>query len=155
HTALDPFQSSVWADAGILAVERASLSGFLDFRSSLSSLELPLMLKKQDRIDFVYIDGSHLFEDVFLDFYFVSRILSEKGVILFDDSSLPHVHKVLKFIKNNLKSSFVEVDLGKYRSDGGKSIRYQVARVLGKRQLTAFRRIGSPTREWNAPFFDF
>lgn len=155
HTALDPFQTSVWADAGILTVERAALAGFLDFRPRLSSQELPTILEKQDWIDFAYIDGSHLFEDVFVDFYFVGRLLSEKGVVLFDDSSCSHVQKVLRFIRKNLGASFVELDLAKYRPDGGKSLKYQVACMLGKQQLTAFRKVGSPIRKFDAPFFSF
>ena len=155
HTALDPFQTSVWAGAGILAVERAALSGFLDFRARLSSQELPTILDNKEQIDLVYVDGSHLFEDVFVDFYFVGRLLSQKGVVLFDDSSLPHVQKVLRFIRNSLRASFVELDLAKYRPDGGKALRYRVARMLGKQQLTAFRRVGSPTRAWDAPFINF
>ena len=37
-----------------------------------------------------YIDGSHLFEDVFVDAYLQSGY-SPKGVVAFDNSSSPHV----------------------------------------------------------------
>ena len=33
HLSLDPFQTSVWDDAGLMIVEQAGLSGWLDCRS--------------------------------------------------------------------------------------------------------------------------
>lgn len=155
HLALDPYQSTVWDDAGLLAVERAGLSGYLDFRPTFSSVELPRLLSERSSFDLVYIDGSHLFEDVFVDFYYVSRLLSEDGVVAFDDSTNPHVRKLLRFVRCNLSSAFAEMDLTPYRGEGGKSLKYRMARFVGKTQLTAFRRIGPPSREWDAEFTDF
>ena len=39
HVALDPFQKQVWDDAGLVAVEKGGLAGYLDFRSAFSSIE--------------------------------------------------------------------------------------------------------------------
>src|ERR1035441_4737545 len=38
HTAIDPFQISMWKRAGLLAIQRGGLDGYLNFRESLSSL---------------------------------------------------------------------------------------------------------------------
>ena len=155
HIASDPYESEVWDDCGLIITERAGLSGYLDFRAGPSFLELPKLINEGREIDLVYIDGSHLFEDVFVDFYFVSRILSDGGVILFDDSSDPHVRKVLRFIQTNCMKSFVPFDLSAYRSDLGKSFRYILGGVLGKHQLLAFQKIGPPERPWDSVFADF
>lgn len=155
HVALDPYQSTVWDDAGLLAVERAGLSGYLDFRPTFSNVELPRLLSERSSFDLVYIDGSHLFEDVFVDFYYVSRLLSEDGVVAFDDSTNPHVRKFLHFIRCNLSSAFAEMDLTLYRGESGKSLKYRMARFVGKTQMTAFRRVGPPSRAWDAEFADF
>ena len=155
HVALDPFQKQVWDDTGLMAVERAELTGFVDFRPAFSSLELPRLMEAKEQYDLVYIDGSHLFEDVFVDFYFVSRLLSESGVVVFDDCCDPHVRKVLSFIRRNLGSSFVELNLGPYRADGGASIKYRAAKMLARTQMTAFRHAGSAVRPWNATFAQF
>lgn len=66
-------------------------------------------------IDTVYVDGSHLFEDVFIDFYYSCRLLKEEGYILFDDSTDEHVKKVLGFIRSNMKDHLQEIDLSPYR----------------------------------------
>jgi predicted O-methyltransferase YrrM len=155
HMALDPFQSSVWDDAGVFAIKRAGLQGYLDFRPAFSSIELPRLVSEIVLFDLVYVDGSHLFEDVFIDFYYVARLLRDGGIVAFDDCTDPNIAKVLAFISRNLRSSFEEVDLGPFRSDGGRTLRYRAAKILGKTQLRAFRRTGAADRNWDAAFTDF
>ena len=57
HVAIDPYQSTVWDDCGLIATERACLSGYLDFRAFASCLELPKLINEGRRIDCAYIDG--------------------------------------------------------------------------------------------------
>ena len=60
HIAIDPFSDSVWDDCGLLSIERAGLTNYLDFRSAFSSAELPKLISDGARFDLVYVDGSHL-----------------------------------------------------------------------------------------------
>jgi hypothetical protein len=155
HVALDPFQASVWDDCGIEAVERAALEEYLDFRPESSAIELPRLVSAGACFGLIYIDGSHLFEDVFVDSFFSMRLLQPNGVMVFDDSSTRDVQKVLRFIRSNLAGSLDEVDLSPYRPDQGRSVHYRIARRLGRVQLTAFRRVGNVVREWNAELRGF
>jgi predicted O-methyltransferase YrrM len=155
HVALDPFQEAVWDCGGLMAVESAGLSGYLDYRAAFSSLELPKLLERRERFEMIYVDGSHLFEDVFVDAYFAIRLLLEGGVIAFDDSTNQNVTKALRFQRRSLQGRLEELDLSRYRPDGQSGLIYQVARRLGRVQLTAFRRIGDVAREWNARFHPF
>ncbi len=158
HIAIDPFQTQVWDDAGLLAVERAGLSGYMNFRQSYSSQELPKLMEDKMRFGLVYVDGSHLFEDVFVDFYFINRLLSQGALVAFDDSTDPHVRKVLQFIKTNFASSYQIVDLTPFRSelpDVKNRLKRLVASRLGKNQLTVFRKVGKTERKWDTPFTDF
>ena len=155
HTALDPFQKEAWDDAGLLTVERAGLSDYLNFQREYSCFALPRLFESGERFGLIYIDGSHLFEDVFVDAYFASRLLTEDGVVTFDDCRDPHVQKVVKFIRTNLTSSFRELDLSPFRPDQGKSLKYKLARLAGQTQMTAFQRVGDVSRQWNARFSDF
>lgn len=155
HVALDPYQSKVWDDCGLIVTAKAGVDSYLDFRPSFSSSELPRLLASGSRFGLIYVDGSHLFEDVFVDGYFGSRLLEDGGVIAFDDSSNHHVHKVLQFLRANCRESLEEIDLSRYRKDLGKSVRYRVARMTGRVQMTAFRRIGKIDRNWDAPFQPF
>jgi len=155
HIAIDPFQTSVWDKAGLMAIDREGLTEYLDFRKNQSSQELPRMMEQGEQLDLVYIDGSHLFEDVFVDFYYTSKLLIHEGTVIFDDSSDPNVLKVIKFIRKNLKKSFIEMDLSTYRSDKGKSLKYSIAKLLNKTQMVAFKRVGPVVRKWDAPYEDF
>jgi cephalosporin hydroxylase len=155
HTAVDPFQQQVWDDAGLLALERAELAGYVSFHPYFSSMILPRLVEANEQFDLVYIDGSHLFEDVFIDTYYTARLLSQGGVVAFDDCGDPHVRKVLAFLRSNLGDSFEELDLRPFRADQGRSTKYRLARLLGRTQMRAFRRIGAVTRPWNAPFHSF
>jgi len=48
HVAIDPFQRSPFNDScGLLAVERAGLSSYLDFREDFSSQVLPALIKEK------------------------------------------------------------------------------------------------------------
>jgi hypothetical protein len=155
HVAIDPFQRSRWIDeAGLVAIEKAGLVDYLDFKEAPSCLILPELLKAGKRFDLVYIDGSHLFEDVFIDFDYTARILDAGGIVLFDDSVDPHVHNTLRFIRKNLPHSLRELDLSPYRRHQSKFV-YRVACAIGKSQLTAFQKIAGPLREWNCSYRDF
>jgi Methyltransferase domain len=154
HIALDPFQSSVWDSCGLMAVERAGLKGYLDFREAYSAVELPKLVERGTRFGLIYVDGSHLFEDVFVDSYFVIRLLTEGGVVAFDDSSNPHIAKVIAFLRSNLHGALDELDLSRYRKKEER-LCYRVARYFDKVQLIAFRRVGSVERNWDAAFRSF
>jgi cephalosporin hydroxylase len=155
HTAIDPFQATIWDSCGLMAVERAGLMGYMDFRPNYSALELPRLMECGARFGLIYVDGSHLFEDVFVDAYFVNRLLIEGGVVAFDDSSNPHIAKVLRFLRTSApRGALEELDLSNYREKQDRLI-YRVARYFGKVQMTAFRRVGNCERAWDAPFCRF
>lgn len=155
HYAMDPYQTRSWDDCALVSLEKAGLRDYVEFRPLHSWLALPQLIQEDVRVDLAYIDGSHLFEDAFVDWFMVARTLAPGGTILFDDAAYPHVAKVLRFIRSNLASHFEEMDLAPYRPDLGRPFRYRVARLLGKSQLRAFRMTGEPEREWNSPLGRF
>jgi cephalosporin hydroxylase len=158
HTALDPYQTVTgewgWDSAGLVAIEQAGLAAFVDFRSRHSAVGLAQLAAEGAAFGLIYVDGSHFFDDVFVDAYFAFRLLSDEGVAMFDDSSTDHVAKVLSFVRANWGGWIEEVELSAFRPDGN-SLRYQVGGWLGKRQLRAFRRTGKDTRAWDAPLQPF
>lgn len=147
HTAIDPYQPyAPYDEAGVYAVERAELAGYLDYRPEFSEFVLPRLLETHQRYDFIYIDGSHLFENVFLDAFYAARLLNDGGWMAMDDSADPHVAKVNDFIRTNLGGALREVSLG---------AKSTLAGLMGKRQLTVFERLpyDGPhgPRKWDTP----
>jgi predicted O-methyltransferase YrrM len=154
HCALDPFQADGWDNAAVAAIDRAGLSRYVEHRSQFSAIALAELAAAKCAFDLIYVDGSHLFEDVFIDAYFAFRLLNNGGIILFDDCTIDHVAKALKFVTANWSSWTQEVDLSAHRGDG-QSLRYQAARRLGRVQLRGFTRTGSDTRAWDVPLKRF
>jgi predicted O-methyltransferase YrrM len=147
HTAIDPYQPYPMLDeAGVYAVERAGFEDFLDYRPEFSEFGMPRILEAGERYDFIYIDGSHLFENVFIDAFYAARLLNDGGWMALDDSSDPHIAKVNDFVRSNLGNALREVSRG---------ARAAVASLFGKQQLTVFERLPyegpHPPREWDTP----
>lgn len=148
HVAIDPYQISPTAynSEGLRALEKAGLTSFVSHRSGTSSLEMPKLIEEGAVFDLIYIDGSHLFEDAFVDAYFSLRLLNANAVMLFDDSACNQVLKVVRFLRTNMRSCLVEVNLSGYRT--GNPYVYRIAKILDRVQLTAFRRAGPTERAW-------
>lgn len=76
HIAIDPFQDRL-NDAGIAAIENAGLSDYVQHIGALSDRALPTLLGEGRRFGMIYIDGSHLFEDVFINCHYAAQLLDE------------------------------------------------------------------------------
>jgi predicted O-methyltransferase YrrM len=152
HTAIDPFQDSDWKSAGVVKAHEVAEPKAFRFYEDFSKMRLPALLKEEKRFGLIYVDGSHLFEDVFIDFFFGAELLELGGLILFDDCTDQHVKKVIRFIKTNYRDFLEPLQLeGIIEKPRYKSI----ANRLGFAQLKGFKKIGSPPRKWDAPFFSF
>lgn len=152
HVAIDPYQPyAPYDEAGVVNVEKARLAGYLDYRPEFSEFVLPRLLETNHRFDFIYVDGSHLFENVLLDAFYCARLLNDGGVVAFDDCSDKHVAKVIAFLRSNLFDALRE-------NTGAQSI---IKRLTGRQQLVTFTRLpysgphqprtfDTPLREWNS-----
>ena len=120
-------ESLTWA----YGLGSAVLSDFVDFCEQASTLALPKMLEPEAHFGFIYIDGSHLFDDIFLDPYYSIRLLMMGGIVALDDSTNPHVAKVLKFLRGGSGTGVEELDLTRFR-ERPNSLSWRLGRRLGK-----------------------
>lgn len=146
HLAIDPFQSTVWDGVANLKLGEANLAEIVEVIEAPSHVVLPQLLSRERQYGIIYIDGSHLFEDVFIDAYFGMRLLEEDGYLLFDDSTNRHVKKVLGYIESSIHG---------LRRQPEDCLWHAAARCIGRRQLTVYRRVGDVERVWNSPFREF
>jgi len=154
HVAIDPFQSTAWDSVGRDVTEKADLANYLEIHESFSFVVLPQLLAEKQKFDLIYIDGSHLFENVFLDFYYSSKLLSEGGILIFDDSSSIDIRKVLDFIDANLKPAYRRIDLSRFRV-GSEKLKLLAATLLKKNQMTAYQKVGKSDRSYSAKLKNF
>lgn len=101
HYIIDPNQSTEWDNMGADALSRAGHSKLIEIREQCSHVALPQLLAENIRIDFAFIDGWHVFDQVMLDFFYTDKLLRDGGVICFDDASWPSVRKALRYIVTN------------------------------------------------------
>ncbi|MEQ9486501.1 class I SAM-dependent methyltransferase [Coleofasciculus sp. F4-SAH-05] len=151
HTAIDPYQSTAWKNSATTVITQEQLDKNFRFFEEYSSLVLPRLISKHEKFGLVYIDGSHLFEDVFVDFYFVVQLLEMNGIVIFDDCRNNHVRKVIQFIKNN----YSKILMSHAICFQGKSLPKKIANKLGYKQVEIFQKIGQTPRTWKEKLKDF
>jgi predicted O-methyltransferase YrrM len=101
HTAIDPYEESSYSSIGLLNIERAGLRELLRFYPSTAAEVLPRLLLEEERLDFAFIDGRHLFDWALLDFFYIDKMLRVGGHIVFDDLWMPGIRKAVSFILRN------------------------------------------------------
>jgi predicted O-methyltransferase YrrM len=101
HTVIDPFQSSQWHGAGRRAVQDTGLAGHVTIFEEFSRIALARMEAEHRQFEFIFVDGGHRFEDVFVDLIFADRILKPGGLMIFDDSWFDPVFLTCRFAETN------------------------------------------------------
>lgn len=96
HIVLDPFQNGKWRGIGLRNVQEAGFGDLVEFHEERSELFLPRLVAEGRRVDFAFIDGLHRFDQAFVEFYYVNRLLRPGGVVLFDDAVRPSVKRVVR-----------------------------------------------------------
>ena len=101
HLAIDPFQLTDWKEAGLVTLERVGLDALMSLDARPSYCALPDLEQEGVRVQFAFVDGSHLFDYVMSDFLGIDRILDVGGLIAFDDSDWPAITSVIRFALTN------------------------------------------------------
>ena len=75
---------------------------FVEHHSELSEIALPQFLKEGRRFDLAFVDGNHRFDGVFLDLFYLGRLVRKGGILILDDYNLPGVRRAVSFFLANL-----------------------------------------------------
>lgn len=84
----------------------------LDFRVARSETELPLLAASDDRFDVAFIDGSHGWPSVFVDFCYMHAVVPQGGLLFIDDVQLYSVAELCRLLEQQPGYELVN-DLGK------------------------------------------
>jgi predicted O-methyltransferase YrrM len=102
HVAIDPFQQDSWQGAGLRTLREAGVDDIVEVVEEESQLALPRMVGEGRRFDFAFVDGDHRFEGVFLDLYFMTRLVRPGGLVVVDDTWMPAVRAAVAYVERNL-----------------------------------------------------
>jgi predicted O-methyltransferase YrrM len=102
HVAIDPFQQESWRGAGLRTLREAGVQESVDVLPEESQVALPRLLGEGRQFDLAFIDGDHRFEGVFLDLYYMTRLIRPGGVVVVDDMWMPSVRTAVAYVERNL-----------------------------------------------------
>jgi predicted O-methyltransferase YrrM len=101
HVCMDPYQEKNYLNVGLENLDRLGYSERVRFHQDLSCNVLPRLYYEKAQFDFIFIDGDHRFDSIFVDFYYSDLLLANNGYILFHDSWMRGTQLVASFIRHN------------------------------------------------------
>jgi predicted O-methyltransferase YrrM len=102
HVIIDPFQATDWSNVGWQLLGSAGLETIARLLLQPSSMALPQLIAEGLAADAAFIDGSHRFHEVFVDLYFLRKIVRPGGIIVLDDHWWPSVRTAEHYFEVNM-----------------------------------------------------
>lgn len=102
HLVIDPFQEREWSNVGWDLLRSAGLDSIATLIPVPSSTALPQLVTEGLIADAAFVDGSHRFHEVFVDLYFLRKIVRPGGLIVVDDNWAPSVRTAVHYYEQNL-----------------------------------------------------
>lgn len=109
HIAIDPYQNTRFAGLGLQLLEEAGVTPLIEHHSEESQIVLPRLVSASEKFDLAFVDGNHRFDWLFVDLFFLGRLVQPGGVIFLDDYQLPSVKHAVSFFTNNVGWKMVSV----------------------------------------------
>ena len=102
HLIIDPHQDSGYASVGWQAMRAAGLDRHSAMIMEPSSIVLARLVSERFVADAAFIDGSHRYHEVFVDLYFLRKLVRPSGLVILDDAEWPSVATALRYYDLNL-----------------------------------------------------
>jgi len=102
HVIIDPMQATEWSNVGWQMLQSAGLDTIARLILQPSSMALPQLVAEGLTADAAFVDGSHRFHEVFVDLYFLRKIVRPGGIVVLDDHWWPSVHTAEHYFELNL-----------------------------------------------------
>ena len=102
HIVIDPFQATCYANVGWDALNEAGLAAHTTLLAEASCIALARLAGAGFTADAAFVDGSHRFHEVFVDLYFLRRLVRPSGLIILDDATWPSVATAVRYFDVNL-----------------------------------------------------
>lgn len=102
HVVIDPYQGSSYGDVGWEAMHAAGFAASSTLITDSSSIALARLTSEGFAADAAFVDGSHRFHEVFVDLYYLRKLVRPGGLIILDDATWPSVAAALRYYEINL-----------------------------------------------------
>jgi hypothetical protein len=91
------FHGSGWA-----ALVGAELGGVCSLVEERSQIALPRLLGDGFVADAAFVDGSHVFHNVFVDLFYLCELVRPGGLVILDDCNYPSVATAARYFEVNM-----------------------------------------------------
>lgn len=100
HVIIDPFQDE-FDEAGWNVMVSAGLSGLCSLERERSQFALASLAAGRFVADAAFVDGSHVFHNVFVDLFFLRELVRPGGLVILDDCNWPAVATAVRYFEVN------------------------------------------------------
>jgi predicted O-methyltransferase YrrM len=126
HFAIDPCQDA-FHEIGLSQPEKVGMSSAFRFIPERSVPAFVDLIRSGDFFEFIFIDGSHHFDDALVDFMLSAEVCLPGGCIVFDDMWMPAIQRAVSFVRTN-RADFAEMptpisNIAAFRKTAGKDTR--------------------------------
>jgi predicted O-methyltransferase YrrM len=102
HIVIDAFQQQAYSNVGWDMLCSAGLDSSASLIAAPSSIALSQLVAEGVVADAAFVDGSHRFHEVFVDLYFLRKIVRPGGLIVLDDDWAPSVRTAVRYYERHL-----------------------------------------------------
>lgn len=100
HVIVDAYQDR-FGDSGWSALLSAGLADTCSLLRAQSQLALPKLLQDGQTADAAFVDGSHIFHNVFVDLHYLRQLVRPGGLVILDDVAWPSVATAVRYFEVN------------------------------------------------------
>jgi predicted O-methyltransferase YrrM len=100
HVIIDAYQDR-FHNVGWEAIASAGLGEVCTLVAERSQIALPRLVTEGFVADAAFVDGSHIFHNVFVDLYFLRELVRPGGLIVLDDCQWPSVATAVRYFEVN------------------------------------------------------
>jgi predicted O-methyltransferase YrrM len=100
HVILDAYQKQ-FHSSGWAAIAGAGLTGLCSLIEERSQIALPRLLGDGLVADAAFVDGSHIFHNVFVDLFYLRELVRPGGLVILDDCNFPSVATAVRYFEVN------------------------------------------------------
>ncbi len=100
HLIIDAYQEH-FHGAGWAVIAGAGLTGLCSLVAERSQIALPRLVGEGFAADAAFVDGSHIFHNVFVDLFYLRELVRPGGLVILDDCSYPSVATAARYFEVN------------------------------------------------------
>jgi predicted O-methyltransferase YrrM len=100
HVIVDAYQAQ-FDGSGWAAIVGAGLTAICSLVEERSQLALPRLVGEGFAADAAFVDGSHIFHNVFVDLFYLRELVRPRGLVILDDCSYASVATAARYFEVN------------------------------------------------------